>query len=461
VPTVADVRVFVHCYFPPRSTHLAGGAQQVIHDLLRGCAERGLRIDVVCPKAEDDDHLLSHPNMRILPVLAESTGAALTPYERQLNLQHLAAAAQVSDVILTVDRAFPLEVDQPVVLLLNNFSYGTEVDGVFSFTWDSVIVPSRYLAAAVAAVAGPELWAGGERPIRVAEPGVDGGHFRPSSTDEALACLDLDVGRYLLFPHRPDPDKGFDVALGAVTLLRRQGSDVRLLVPLPPKSVMAVRERERRYVDQLRERVTKAGLADAVILHPWVPHHLLPAYYSLAECCLVPSRLPEGFGLSVLQSVSCGTPVVATPAGAIPQLLPPDHGMTVVPFNDIGATAAAIVSSASEGDQAVHRGSELIRRHYGADRYVETVIDHLFAATKSEARYTPHAPRPPTAAPWWRDIGEGRRWHDYLKSHATESAAERPNAGGGVGQAVRQAVLAQGLYVGQLADEHQEERIGS
>lgn len=386
-----DLRVVVYSYFPPRSDHLAGGAQHVVHDLLRGLVDRVALVDVVCPVVDNDDQVDAHSNLRVHPVLLEPAQDVLTPHERELNLRHLAALAEEADVILTVDRAFPLQLDQPVLLLLNNFSYGTEVDSVFSFTWDAITVPSPYLAEAVSAVAGPASWEGSAPLIRVASPGVDRTHFCPTPPDEALSWLGLEPGGYVAFPHRPDPAKGFDVALGVIQTLRRLGEDFRLLVPKPPKSVLAVRSEEQHFVALLDQRVAEVGLEDAVILHPWVPHRLLPSYYSLADCCLVPSRLPEGFGLTVLQAVSCGTPVVATPAGAIPGLLPAEHGLTIVSFDDIDALAAATLSAIRDGHVPTRRGAEFIGRRYSVDRYVDLVITHLTTTTKSNARYSPRA----------------------------------------------------------------------
>jgi glycosyltransferase involved in cell wall biosynthesis len=52
----------------------------------------------------------------------------------------------------------------------------------------------------------------------------------------------------------------------------------------------------------------------------YVPECDLPALYSAALAYILPS-LEEGFGLTLLEAMACGTPVLASRAGAIPEVL--------------------------------------------------------------------------------------------------------------------------------------------
>lgn len=47
----------------------------------------------------------------------------------------------------------------------------------------------------------------------------------------------------------------------------------------------------------------------------------LPVYYSAADCLIVPSTSEEGFGRVIIESLACGTPVVAAKRGAIPEAM--------------------------------------------------------------------------------------------------------------------------------------------
>ena len=63
----------------------------------------------------------------------------------------------------------------------------------------------------------------------------------------------------------------------------------------------------------------KLGVDRHVSLMGFVPEADLVALYNLAEVFVYPS-LYEGFGLPVLEAMACGTPVVTSPAGSIPEV---------------------------------------------------------------------------------------------------------------------------------------------
>jgi glycosyltransferase involved in cell wall biosynthesis len=45
----------------------------------------------------------------------------------------------------------------------------------------------------------------------------------------------------------------------------------------------------------------------------------LSRYYQAADFFVLPTRELEGFGLVILEAMACGTPVLGTPIGAIPE----------------------------------------------------------------------------------------------------------------------------------------------
>ena len=67
--------------------------------------------------------------------------------------------------------------------------------------------------------------------------------------------------------------------------------------------------------------------------------------YNLAEVSVVPSRI-EPFGLVALEAMACGTPVVATNAGGLPDFVNKKVG-ALVKMNNPEELASAIISELS------------------------------------------------------------------------------------------------------------------
>ncbi len=69
---------------------------------------------------------------------------------------------------------------------------------------------------------------------------------------------------------------------------------------------------------ELEQQVQRAGLTKNVEFLGFVPDATLPAVYAAADMSIVPSSALEGFGLISLESLACGTPVLVTPVGGLP-----------------------------------------------------------------------------------------------------------------------------------------------
>ena len=64
-------------------------------------------------------------------------------------------------------------------------------------------------------------------------------------------------------------------------------------------------------------------LNDNVKFLGFLPDEQLPIAYQAADLTIFPSQAFEGFCLAILESLACGTPVVCTPIGGMPEILTP------------------------------------------------------------------------------------------------------------------------------------------
>jgi len=96
-----------------------------------------------------------------------------------------------------------------------------------------------------------------------------------------------------------------------------------------------------------------------VLLPGYVADADRAALLSGAEALVYPS-LYEGFGLPVLEAMACGTPVVASTAGALPEVLG-DAALLVDPYKE-DALAQAIRAAAEDQGTLRRRGLERAAR---------------------------------------------------------------------------------------------------
>jgi alpha-1,3-rhamnosyl/mannosyltransferase len=151
-----------------------------------------------------------------------------------------------------------------------------------------------------------------------------------------------DGSPYLLFVGalhaRKDP-------LTAIEALALVDADLRLVLVGPDKGAAA----------DVRRLAARLGLDGRVELAGHVDRSALAALYRGAEALVFPSRY-EGFGLPVLEAMASGTPVVATTAGAIPEVAG-DAAVLVQP-GDAVTLAGGIERALADRERLIRAGLE-------------------------------------------------------------------------------------------------------
>ena len=71
--------------------------------------------------------------------------------------------------------------------------------------------------------------------------------------------------------------------------------------------------------NELSQLIARYGLNHRVRLLGFIPDEELRTTYQAADLSIVPSQFLEGFGLTTLESLACGTPVLVTPEGGLPE----------------------------------------------------------------------------------------------------------------------------------------------
>ena len=164
--------------------------------------------------------------------------------------------------------------------------------------------------------------------LRVVHNGVDVDRFVPNGARSGPPTI--------LAVSRLSEQKGLDLLLRVLSAVRARVPSVRLEIA----GQGAARE-------ALEADVTRLGLEAAVTLHGYVAHHDLPALYRRAHV-FVSTSIYEPFGLTTLEAMACGTPVVVSGLGGTSEFVRDGEEGFVRWPHEPGAFADAVVAILEE-----------------------------------------------------------------------------------------------------------------
>jgi len=205
--------------------------------------------------------------------------------------------------------------------------------------------------------------------------GTDLRRFSPAPLGKE--AIDPRFGPHMIFACRQlFPRKGIRFLIEAAAKLRPRFPDLKV--------VLAGDGFERPELIKLAETL---GVSDAVTFLGWVPNSELPPYYRAAALSVIPS-LEEGFGIPAAEAMGCSTPVVASDAGGLPEVV--EHGVTglVVPRGDSAALAEAIGSLLADPARRAtmgRAGRERALRLFDWDRTAEQ-FERIYATAAAGLR---------------------------------------------------------------------------
>ena len=184
-----------------------------------------------------------------------------------------------------------------------------------------------------------------ERPATVILHGIDVESFRPPADRAALrAELGLPDGPLIGCFGRIRAQKGTGDFVAAM---------IGILAARPGTTALVMgraTEKHAAYERDLRAQVAAAGLEGRMRFLPEVPVWDMARWYQALDLFVAPQRW-EGFGLTPLEAMACGVPVVATRVGAFEELVADGETGLLVPPEDPAGLAAAVAALLDDPDR--------------------------------------------------------------------------------------------------------------
>lgn len=213
--------------------------------------------------------------------------------------------------------------------------------------------------------------------IRMVGCGIESDLFRPDEATATILCErhKLQGRPVLLTVGRLVPRKGHLTVLRALRQVREHFHNVAYVI---------VGEGEHR--GKIEQAIRDDMLDDHVILAGQAADNELCGYYTMADIMVMPSydiigQPTEGFGLTFLEANCCGTPVIGSRTGGIPDAIEEGRSGLLVPPKQPAALAAAIerlLGNPAEAREMGRYGQERARREFSWElvaRRVDTAFE--------------------------------------------------------------------------------------
>jgi glycosyltransferase involved in cell wall biosynthesis len=244
---------------------------------------------------------------------------------------------------------------------------------------DKVVAISGAVADAVGKTDGDRMC--------VIHHGVDVERFQPGDRAESRRSLGLSTDAWIVgYVGRVSPIKGLEDLIAAFGILRARHSQVQLVIAGP---VLQYED----YYAQLNRLGGTLRLDDEIKFLGEVK--LIPELMRCFDVLVLPTRVPEGFGLVLLEALASGTPVIAPDAGGPAEILAHCAAARLFPPRDVTKLAAALedyfqLGEAARSDLAAY-AREWTLRGFSATRMMQqlsSVYDELLYGPVEQACLT-------------------------------------------------------------------------
>ncbi|MER3491210.1 MAG: glycosyltransferase family 1 protein [Mastigocladus sp. ERB_26_2] len=187
--------------------------------------------------------------------------------------------------------------------------------------------------------------------------------------------------RVISYVGRLDPEKGLETLIKAFAILLKSGAKTQLLIAGKP-----INEDEE-YQKSLEQLTIDLGIENYVSFLGHITN--ITNLYQVSDVTVLPSLWSEPFGRVIVESMACGTPVVASRVGGIPEILTGEFQKGLFePGNerDLSDTLNRMMNWRENDSQLGKRCREHVLTKFSLDKMidgVEKVLEHRFSPARN------------------------------------------------------------------------------
>jgi glycosyltransferase involved in cell wall biosynthesis len=191
----------------------------------------------------------------------------------------------------------------------------------------------------------------------------------------------LENTRVISYVGRLDPEKGLETLIKAFAILLKSSSKTKLLIAGKPLN------KGEEYQQSLEQLTVDLGIENYVSFLGHITN--TSSLYQVSDVTVLPSLWSEPFGRVIVESMACGTPVVASHVGGIPEILTGEFQKGLFESGnerDLSDTIYPIMNWRENDPKFGKRCREHVLKNFSLDKMidgVEKVLEHQFSPARN------------------------------------------------------------------------------
>ena len=260
----------------------------------------------------------------------------------------------------------------PLILTAHNvWDDNLFLDLVRKVEWSHIIAVSHFIKSELMGV-GVE-----DDKITVVYHGIDyESYARKRNVSHILKKYpQLEGRKVVLHPARIGLGKGCDTSIKALNILRKRFPDV-LLVLAGTKHIIDWGSIQQKEITYMMNLVDFFNLRNNILIDAYSLEQM-PTLYEISDVCIYPSTSPEPFGLTILEALASGKPMVVTEMGGMPEIIKDRINGFVIPVRNYEVLAARVCELLEDPrlrERMGRTGREMVRQSHTRESMSENTM---------------------------------------------------------------------------------------
>ena len=235
--------------------------------------------------------------------------------------------------------------------------------------WDHIIAVSRFIKREISGIGYPAP------KITVIHHGIDLERFRNIKKGRIYQKYPQLRNRKIIFhPARMGLAKGNDVSVKALRLVKKKIPEA-MLVMAGTKNIIDWGKTQQKDIAFIVHLIRKFHLEDDILINMFTVDEVA-GIYAVAALSYYPSSVAEPFGLTMLESMASGKPMIVTRAGGMPEIIKNNvNGFVVSPRNHeaLARRTIQLLKNDKLRKKLGSNGLQMVRKKYNKRRMAEQV----------------------------------------------------------------------------------------